>query len=140
MPARHIPKYTPHHVVGNRLFVLAPRRYRRKVSSWKHTSERERSRTEGLPATLKILTWNVNFVWSWPDDRLNCILRYIQSDIIRNTNGRPEPCCLLLQEVHQKSLQVILKNDWIMEHFVIVPAEKEDFAELCEPFVFGVIV
>ena len=54
------------------------------------------------------------------------VLGYIQKDVFRCKAGEtPEPCCILLQEVHVRAFHVILDNDWVRKHFTITPVTPE---------------
>lgn len=82
--------------------------------------------------SLKIVTWNVDFMAANPRTRLSTILEHIQFDIFGcNTDDeQPEPCCILLQEVHPQAFPEILENDWLRQHFCVMPVKADDWGSV----------
>jgi tyrosyl-DNA phosphodiesterase 2 len=81
---------------------------------------------EPLPSTVRILTWNIDFMASSPEERLTTAFAHIQNDVFRCEKGEaPEPCCILLQEIHEQAFHVILENEWIRKHFILTPLSPE---------------
>jgi len=79
-----------------------------------------------LPSTLRLLTWNVDFLTENASERLGAALGHIQRDVFRCRAGEgPEPCCILLQEVHIEAFHVILDNEWVRQHFAIAPVSPD---------------
>ncbi|EIN04876.1 hypothetical protein PUNSTDRAFT_92315 [Punctularia strigosozonata HHB-11173 SS5] len=54
--------------------------------------------------------------------RLAAALAHLRNGVFKCADGgAPEPCCILLQEVHEGAFSVIMEDDWIRNHFVLVP-------------------
>jgi tyrosyl-DNA phosphodiesterase 2 len=51
----------------------------------------------------------------------------MQKDVFlcKTAGDAPEPCCILLQEVHVRAFQAILDNEWVRRHFAITPVTPE---------------
>ena len=51
----------------------------------------------------------------------------MQQDVFKcKTAGeRPEPCCILLQEVSSAAFTLILTNEWVQRCFLVVPSSSE---------------
>lgn len=86
------------------------------------TAERGQAR---VPRTsIKILTWNVDFMAPNVRTRMSTVLDHIQTDVFScQDDEQPEPCCILLQEVDQDAFPEILENEWIRQHFCVVPTK-----------------
>lgn len=82
------------------------------------------SQTSTRRTSIKILTWNVDFMASNVRTRMSAVLNHIQNDVFECPNDeQPEPCCILLQEVEPDSFPEILEHEWIREHFCVVPTK-----------------
>ena len=84
-----------------------------------------------LKTSLKIITWNVDFMAPNPRTRLSTIFEHIQFEVLGcNTDDeQPEPCCILLQEVHPEAFPEILDNDWVKQHFCVMPVKPYDWPD-----------
>ncbi|KAN0092746.1 Endonuclease/exonuclease/phosphatase [Tylopilus felleus] len=94
---------------------------------WSQTSNCARGIKEPLPSSMRLLTWNIDFASKAPKRRLNAALNYMQQDVFKcKTAGeRPEPCCILLQEVSSAAFTLILTNEWVQRCFLVVPSSSE---------------
>lgn len=68
--------------------------------------------------TLRIVTWNVDFMASDSASRISCILDHLRDIVLSND---PKPSCILLQELDYKSFGAVLANRWVHDHFAITP-------------------
>lgn len=76
--------------------------------------------------SLRVLTWNVDFMAPNVRTRMSALLDHIQNDMFGCPNNeQPEPCCILLQEVEPDSFPEILENEWVREHFCVVPTNAK---------------
>ncbi|KAI0342858.1 hypothetical protein BDW22DRAFT_1429000 [Trametopsis cervina] len=85
-----------------------------------------------LPKTaVKILTWNVDFMAPNPRTRLSTVLEHIQVDVFgcSSDEEQPDPCCILLQEVNPEAFPEILENEWVRQHFCVVPVRPDDWPD-----------
>lgn len=102
-------------------------RYSMHKKRWAQTSNCARGIKEPLPSSLRLLTWNVDFASKNPKRRLSAALEHIRQDVFncKTTSERPEPCCILLQEVSIAAFTLILTNEWIQRCFLVVPSSTE---------------
>ncbi|KAI0777131.1 Endonuclease/exonuclease/phosphatase [Irpex lacteus] len=84
-----------------------------------------------LKTSVKIITWNVDFMAPSPRTRLSTVLEHIQFEVLGCTSDeeQPEPCCILLQEVNPEAFPEILDNDWIRRHFCVTPIKPDDWPD-----------
>ena len=78
------------------------------------------------PKSIKLVSWNVDFMAPRAEDRLRCAMDHIRSHLEEPTEDgsvshRIFPSCVLLQEIHGDAMSIILRNKWIREHFIVVP-------------------
>ena len=77
---------------------------------------------------MALLTWNVNGLDTNFDARFRVILKDIKEKIFHCQGMlRPEPSCILLQEMNETGLTQLLQDRWIREHYVVVPTKKEQW-------------
>ena len=102
-------------------------RYSLHKTRWAQTSNCARGIKEPLPSTLRLLTWNVDFASKSPKRRLAAGLEYIRQEVFRckTPSERPEPCCILLQEVSSQAFPLILTNEWVQRSFLVVPSATD---------------
>ncbi|KAF8896356.1 hypothetical protein BD779DRAFT_1659908 [Infundibulicybe gibba] len=63
---------------------------------------------------------------TWVGQRINTVLDHLETEVFQCKNGEaPEPCCILLQEVHINALKVVLQHSWIKSHFATTPISRE---------------
>lgn len=75
---------------------------------------------------MKLLSWNVDFMAANSPNRLRTVVKHIQETIFKCPQGeQPEPCCILLQEVHPDAFPVLLESRWLRDHFVMTPTKAE---------------
>ncbi|KAI0091289.1 Endonuclease/exonuclease/phosphatase [Irpex rosettiformis] len=84
-----------------------------------------------LKSSIKIITWNVDFMAPNARTRLFTVLQHIQYEVLgcNADDEQPEPCCILLQEVHPGAFPEILDNDWIRQHFCVMPVKPDDWPD-----------
>ncbi|KAH7884732.1 Endonuclease/exonuclease/phosphatase [Phlebopus sp. FC_14] len=102
-------------------------RYSSRNRRWSPTSHCQRGVIEPLPQSMRLLTWNVDFMAKNPKKRLTAALTYIQQEVFgcKSTNERPNPCCILLQEVSVTAFTLILTHEWVRQFFVVVPSSTD---------------
>ncbi|PPQ99155.1 hypothetical protein CVT24_009345 [Panaeolus cyanescens] len=78
-------------------------------------------------STVRIITWNIDKDSPCPEERLTAALRHIQYDVLRCRDNEvtPEPCCILLQEMHEQVLEHLKKDQWVRRWFALTPLDKE---------------
>lgn len=94
---------------------------------WAQTSNCARGIKEPLPSSLRVLTWNIDFASRNPKKRLMAALEYIRQDVFKckTTSERPEPSCILLQEVSAAAFTLILTNEWVQRSYLVAPSSTE---------------
>lgn len=118
------------------LIRLKPYRFRPSKNAWKHTptsgmqvnpdKEYKLEERKEPCETLRIITWNIDFVTDHKEDRLDAALRHIELDVLRcKEYEAPEPCVIMLQEVHESVLPYLLRDEWVRRWFVVTPVTKE---------------
>ncbi|KAF8233196.1 hypothetical protein L208DRAFT_1422960 [Tricholoma matsutake] len=110
-------------VIPSRHFPLRPYCYRRvKGGSWKHVSSSKINDQTYHPSSIKLVTWNVDFHSPQVKARLFIALRYLETQVFKCPRGEaPEPCVIMLQEVHRDALPHLLDYEWVRNHFVVTP-------------------
>ncbi|KIJ14338.1 hypothetical protein PAXINDRAFT_12987 [Paxillus involutus ATCC 200175] len=104
-------------------------RYSMHNRRWAQTSNCAKGVKEPLPSSIRVLTWNIDFASRNPRKRLVGALGHIQEVFGCMTPGeRPEPCCILLQEVSIAAFPLILTNEWVQRCFVVVPSSTDKWA------------
>ncbi|KAJ7104148.1 Endonuclease/exonuclease/phosphatase [Mycena belliarum] len=83
------------------------------------------------PSTIEFVSWNVSFDTPMVPQRMESVLRHLEKVVFKCRDGEaPEPCVVLLQEVHRhRGLEVILKDEWVREHFFVTPADSNKWHE-----------
>ncbi|KAG2146188.1 Endonuclease/exonuclease/phosphatase [Suillus bovinus] len=106
-------------------------RYSSRKKRWAQTSNCARGVREPLPSTVRLVTWNLDFTASDKKKRLLAALSYIQQHVLdcRTTSERPEPCCIMLQEVHVSVFAEILNAEWVRRCFVVAPASVDKWPD-----------
>ncbi|KAF8135065.1 Endonuclease/exonuclease/phosphatase [Boletus edulis] len=94
---------------------------------WAQSSNCARGIKEPLPSSFRLLTWNIDFASKAPKRRLAAALEYIRRDVFecKTPSERPNPCCILLQEVSVQAFTLILANEWVQGSFLVVPSSTE---------------
>lgn len=122
-------------IIPNMMHQLRMCRWRESRGRWHRASpDRNYGEEEVPPSTIELVTWNVSYDGPMVRERMECILRHLERVVFKCRDGEaPEPCVVLLQEVHAlNGLDVILKDEWVREHFLVTPADTEkwpDFAQ-----------
>ncbi|KIJ62815.1 hypothetical protein HYDPIDRAFT_113923 [Hydnomerulius pinastri MD-312] len=102
-------------------------RYSAHKKRWAQTSNCAKGVREPLPSSFRLVTWNVDFASRNPKKRLMGALTHIQQEIFgcKTPSERPEPCCILLQEVSVSAFTLILTSEWVQRCFVVVPSSTD---------------
>ncbi|KAL4074909.1 Endonuclease/exonuclease/phosphatase [Scleroderma yunnanense] len=102
-------------------------RYSSRKRRWMQTSNCANGIREPMPSWMRLVSWNVDFAAKNPKRRLIAALAYIQREVFRcmTPSERPEPCCILLQEVSISAFTMILTNEWVQRYFVVVPTSTD---------------
>ena len=128
-------------VIPDTLVKVRPYRYRTSKNGWKHalTSgmetdpalEDEMDERKPPCTQVRIITWNVDMVTPHHEERITAALRHIAQDVLlcKNLDVVPEPCCILLQEVHKNVMPYLLKNEWLRRWFVVAPYTPDKWPE-----------
>ncbi len=83
-----------------------------------------------FPSSIQVLTWNIDFMQPNGKERTTVALNHIQCDVFRCQDGRrPDPCVILLQEIHPESLPAILEHDWVRNHFNMIPTKEDHWPQ-----------
>lgn len=97
------------------------------VSNWK-TQPKYRSITP--PKSIRLISWNVDFMASNAGARLRHALDHIRSHLEQPDGGDDVslvPSCILLQEIDGNAMSVILNNEWVRKHFIVVPTSTKSW-------------
>lgn len=118
-------------------YPLKMYRFRPKRGDWKHIPSRKSSSTDNdprarpFPSSVRIITWNVNNVENVWQDRINGILRHLQS-VIDSYDEREEnerykggAVVVLFQEITPMMLNLLRIDDWVRRTFAIVPLRED---------------
>ncbi|KAJ7126982.1 Endonuclease/exonuclease/phosphatase [Mycena epipterygia] len=119
-------------VVPNPLQQLRMYRWRESRKRWHRISpDRDNGEDEIPPSTIEFVSWNVSYDTPMVAQRMECVLRHLEKIVFKCRRGEaPEPCVVLLQEVHSlNGLDVILKDEWVREHFFVTPADTSKWPE-----------
>ncbi|KAJ7756450.1 hypothetical protein DFH07DRAFT_959095 [Mycena maculata] len=119
-------------VIPSNMKQLRMCRWRESRSRWHRVSpDRNYGEEEFPPSTFELVTWNVSFDTPMVRERMDCVLRHLERVVFKCRDGEaPEPCVVLLQEVHAPhGLDVILKDEWVREHFLVAPVETSQWPE-----------
>lgn len=106
---------------------LRAARFSAREGRWIQTSNCSRGIREPLPSWIRLVSWNVDFQTKNPKKRLMAALLYLQREVFRcqTATERPDPCCILLQEVSVGSFTMILTSEWVQRYFVVVPTSTD---------------
>lgn len=123
----------PSHAVDVQIPLRAVR-YSSRKKRWAQTSNCARGVREPLPSTVRLVTWNLDFAAPDRKKRLLAALSYIQQHVLdcRTISERPEPCCILLQEVHETVFAQILNAEWVRRCFIVVPTSVDKWPDQAE--------
>ncbi|KAF8910668.1 Endonuclease/exonuclease/phosphatase [Gymnopilus junonius] len=127
-PVPVVQNQNPQRRVPEQLLTIRPYRFRWSKSAWKHVVPSGMSMRE--ISQIRIITWNVDMVSDYHEERLTAALRHIEEDALKcKEDEEPEPCCILLQEVRDFILPYLLKDPWVRKHFVVAPFTKDKWPE-----------
>ncbi|KAJ7158740.1 Endonuclease/exonuclease/phosphatase [Mycena filopes] len=119
-------------VIPNPMHQLRMYRWRGSRNRWHRMSpDRDHGEPDIPPSTIEFVSWNVSFDAPMVAQRMETTLRYLEEVVFKCRGGEaPEPCVVLLQEVHAvQGLQTILANPWVREHFFVTPADTSKWPE-----------
>ncbi|KAG2147562.1 Endonuclease/exonuclease/phosphatase [Suillus clintonianus] len=109
-------------------------RYSSRKKRWAQTSNCARGVREPLPSDIRLVTWNIDFAAADKKKRLLAALSHIQQHVLdcRTADERPDPCCILLQEVHASVFTQILNAEWVRRYFIVVPTSVDKWPDQAE--------
>lgn len=116
----------------NKLVPLKLSRYHSRRGAWKHLFKKEMDEMQENPplSELVVVSWNVDYLERWPAQRMEIELKHLEEEELQCRNGEaPDPCIILLQEVHPRALPAILKNEWVQKHFFVTPSSCSKWPE-----------
>jgi tyrosyl-DNA phosphodiesterase 2 len=126
-------------VIPNYVHTIRAYRYRDKRGAWKHnpTLSPEEVRDmldddgETYPSAVRIVTWNVDFMSEYLEERMTAALRYLERDVCmcRPGEGPVEPTVICLQEVHRDVIETILEDKWVRRNFQVTPISHTKWPE-----------
>ncbi|KAF3903310.1 hypothetical protein AA313_de0209548 [Arthrobotrys entomopaga] len=111
------------HVVGIHYFDP-------EQNKWRHIQNSEelgRGR-ESPRSNFALVTWNVDFVTSQPQNRIIAAISYIRSLIISGTE-QPDsisPAIIVLQEVTSDMVKRLANSEWVRKHFYITDVKPDN--------------
>ncbi|KAI0255017.1 Endonuclease/exonuclease/phosphatase, partial [Lactifluus subvellereus] len=73
-----------------------------------------------IPASLTLVTWNVDFTNPHANERLMAALDYLQFHVFPGYR-EPPPCLILLQEIRADAFETLLAHPWVRAYFLVVP-------------------
>jgi tyrosyl-DNA phosphodiesterase 2 len=113
---------TPRNRQADALQEIRGCRYSSSKQKWIATSRKDRFQ-EPFPSWVRIVTWNVDFMQRGAPQRLAAALAYLRKSVFKcgTEADAPEPCCILLQEVHEHAFDAVREDAWVRRHFVVVP-------------------
>jgi tyrosyl-DNA phosphodiesterase 2 len=117
----------------NTLYPLKAARFCSK-GKWKRLTHRHEDNESvehvSPPSFIRILSWNIDFMEDNREKRMRAALRHIQNTIFKCKSGEePDPCCILLQEVHLNTFPIILANEWVRDHFIVTPVSTDKWPD-----------
>jgi tyrosyl-DNA phosphodiesterase 2 len=84
-------------------------------------------KVEDLPTSLTLITWNVDFLKDFADQRLTTALDYLRDETFREYKTAELPfCIILLQEIEIGTFNALLAHPWVKEWFMVVPGKPAD--------------
>lgn len=96
-----------------------------KASGWAQLSLP--SKAAAAPSSIRVISWNVDFMAEHADHRLMCALDHLQSTVVKGSEIPTSPPCILLQEVEDEAIHVILDHSWVQENFNVSPISSSDW-------------
>jgi tyrosyl-DNA phosphodiesterase 2 len=118
---------TPHPTL---LITLHPKYYHTEKGAWKHVSRRKIDEQKHHPSSIKIVTWNIDFQNAYVEERLSAILRHLETAVFKcQPDEAPEPCCIMLQEVHRDAFPCLLEDPWVRDNFVVTPVNNDKWPD-----------
>ncbi|RPD64227.1 hypothetical protein L226DRAFT_375981 [Lentinus tigrinus ALCF2SS1-7] len=81
------------------------------------------------PATLRLVTWNVDFMARDSRGRVSCILDHLQKTVLTASAdvSAASSSCILLQELDADSFDELLTHTWVREHYTVMPPNRESW-------------
>ncbi|KAJ3988929.1 Endonuclease/exonuclease/phosphatase [Lentinula detonsa] len=96
--------------------------FHRRKNCWKHYKIQRETEQRPRHHDLLIITWNLDFMGRRVDERTIGAIDHLSKVVLKGNS--PPPCVILLQEVHDKALNVLLAHPWIQSHFFVVPIDS----------------
>jgi tyrosyl-DNA phosphodiesterase 2 len=131
LPVRVRLRQQPETALYDAQLSLRAVRYSSRKKRWALTSNCAKGVREPLPSSIRLVTWNIDFASSDKKKRFLTALSYLQHHVLgcHIASERPEPCCILLQEVHVSVFTQILNVEWVRRYFIVVPTGTDKWPE-----------
>ncbi|KAJ6576442.1 Endonuclease/exonuclease/phosphatase [Mycena vulgaris] len=119
-------------VVPNPMQQLRMYRWRGSRNRWHRIlPDRDNGEDEIPPSTIEFVSWNVSYDTPMVAQRMESVLRHLEKVVFKcRRKEAPKPCVVLLQEVQSlQGLEVLLKDEWVREHFFVTPADTSKWPD-----------
>ncbi|TCD69349.1 hypothetical protein EIP91_007905 [Steccherinum ochraceum] len=116
------------HEYPDRIIPLSIRSYSKKDPRWRRrrAPQDPASDPRPTPSSLRIVSWNIDFMQDRAVTRLHAALDHLKSKLHKGADGtKLEPCCVLLQEVALDAFPALLSHAWVQEHFQVTPTSPD---------------
>ncbi|KAK6357252.1 hypothetical protein TWF718_001573 [Orbilia javanica] len=102
--------------------VLGINQYNSEEKQWKQVQNTEEANANSQPrSNFALITWNVDFVSSEPQDRISAAMSHLRSILISGTEDPDTitPSVIVLQEVNHEMIKSLAENEWVQKNFYI---------------------
>ncbi|KAK6509333.1 hypothetical protein TWF481_004087 [Arthrobotrys musiformis] len=102
--------------------VLGINHYNSEEKQWKQVQNTEETNAHTQPrSNFALITWNVDFVSSEPQDRISAAMSHLRSLLISGTDDPDtiSPAVIVLQEVNHEMVKSLAENEWVRKNFYI---------------------
>ncbi|KAH9945449.1 Endonuclease/exonuclease/phosphatase [Epithele typhae] len=103
---------------GDPLYKIPVKAYSPEKQTWSSRYKSARTPVH----SLRVVTWNVDFMAPGAAPRMECILEHLRR---RTLTEKPQPSCILLQELNKDSFATLLSDPWVREHYAITPSDPK---------------
>ncbi|EAU93498.1 hypothetical protein CC1G_12162 [Coprinopsis cinerea okayama7 len=117
---------------------LACYRYSQYLQRWAHISLDTQHEiktlvddcTKETPNSAQIFYWNLDAKLPGAEERLKSALRHTEEKVATTLGDTsPGPCFILLRGVTRDAFNIMLEDEWVRQHFKIVPRSHEKWPE-----------
>ncbi|KAK6536330.1 hypothetical protein TWF281_000569 [Arthrobotrys megalospora] len=102
--------------------VLGINHYNAEEKQWKLVQNTDETNANTQPrSNFALITWNVDFVSSEPQDRISAAMSYLRSMLISGTDDPAtiSPAVIVLQEVNHEMIKSLAENEWVQKNFYV---------------------